>query len=123
MATTNQLTRDAEYLIYRAFRLLKKVSPGDTMEADELTEVRTPILPTQLHPTYPYMSHAPTESAVITPHDDPGSNPPHPPTPPTHRQVLSDLGVKYRARVKAEVIRRTTMSASPRSSATPNTDG
>ena len=37
MATTNQLTRDAEYLIYRAFRLLKKVRPGDTMEADELT--------------------------------------------------------------------------------------
>lgn len=36
MATTNQLTRDAEYLIYRAFRLLKKVRPGDTMEPDEL---------------------------------------------------------------------------------------
>jgi len=35
MAVTEALARDAQYVIYRAFRLLRKIRPGDTLELDE----------------------------------------------------------------------------------------
>lgn len=35
MAVTRTLQRDAAYVINRAFRLLKKLRPGDTLEAEE----------------------------------------------------------------------------------------
>ena len=38
MATVQTLARDAQYVIYRAFRLLKKIRAGDTLEADEETQ-------------------------------------------------------------------------------------
>lgn len=36
MANTNNLTKDAEYFIYRAFGKLKKIRSGDTLETEEV---------------------------------------------------------------------------------------